>query len=67
MGETPEWWENTLNSIQSSEARAQIEKKRDMIISWLKNEFSIDVYKWRDTYQDRLNRLDEIDWDNLED
>ena len=67
MGETPEWWENTLNSIQSSEARAQIEKKRDMIISWLKNEFSIDVYKWRDTYQGRLNRLDEIDWDNLED
>ena len=67
VGETPEWWENTLNSIQSSEARAQIEKKRDMIISWLKNEFSIDVYKWRDTYQGRLNRLDEIDWDNLED
>ena len=38
-----------------------------MIISWLKNEFSIDVYKWGDTYEGRLNRLDEIDWDNLED
>ncbi len=67
VGETPEWWESTLNSIKNAEARAKIEKKRDMIISWLKSEFSIDVYKWRDIYQGRLNRVGEIDWYNLDD
>ena len=67
VGETPEWWENTLNSIQSSEARAKIEKKRDILIAWLQDEFDIDVYRWHDIYVDRTSRVHEIDWDNLED
>ena len=67
VGETEQWWENTLNSIQNAEARAKIEKKRDIIINWLDNKFDIDVYKWHDIYMERLNRLDEIDWENLDD
>ena len=67
VGNDAQWWENTLNSIQSAESRSQIEKKRDIIIAWLADDFDIDVYRWHDIYMDRLSRVDEIDWDNLDD
>jgi len=67
VGNDAAWWESTLNSIQSAEARAQIEKKRDILIAWLQDEFDIDVYRWHDIYVDRTSRVHEIDWDNLED
>ncbi len=61
------WWEQTLNSISSAEARSKIEKKRDMIIAWLRDEFSIDAYAWREIYARRLNGVSDIDWTSLED
>lgn len=67
VGNDAQWWEETLNSIQSAEARAKIEKKRDILIAWLDDEFDIDVYRWHDIYMDRLSRVGEIDWENLDD
>lgn len=67
VGNDAQWWEETLNSIQSAEARAKIEKKRDILIAWLDDKFDIDVYRWHDIYMDRLSRVGEIDWENLDD
>lgn len=67
VGNDAQWWEETLNSIQSADARAKIEKKRDILIAWLDDEFDIDVYRWHDIYMDRLSRVGEIDWENLDD
>nr|WP_122120070.1 substrate import-associated zinc metallohydrolase lipoprotein [Alistipes megaguti] len=67
VGNDAQWWEETLNSIKSAEARAKIEKKRDILIAWLDDKFDIDVYRWHDIYMDRLSRVGEIDWENLDD
>lgn len=67
VGNDAQWWEETLNSIQSADARAKIEKKRDILIAWLDDKFDIDVYRWHDIYMDRLSRVGEIDWENLDD
>ena len=66
VGETEEWWESTLASAGET-GRPLLEKKRDIIISWLRDEFSIDVYEWHDIYTSRVAGIDNIDWDSLDD
>lgn len=66
VGETEEWWKSTLASAGET-GRPLLEKKRDIIISWLRDEFSIDVYEWHDIYTSRVAGIDNIDWDSLDD
>ena len=66
VGESEEWWESTLSAAGDT-GRPLLEKKRDIIISWLRDEFSIDVYEWHDIYTSRVETIGRIDWDNLDD
>ena len=54
-------------SIESADGRAKIEKKRSILIAWLRDDFGVDVAKWSDIYLRRLSELGDIDWTNLED
>ena len=56
-----------LSSIESADGRAKIEKKRSILIAWLRDDFVVDVAKWSDIYLRRLSELGDIDWTNLED
>lgn len=62
-----EEWEAMLSSIESADGRAKIEKKRSILIAWLRDDFGVDVAKWSDIYLRRLSELGDIDWTNLED
>ena len=55
-----EEWEAMLSSIESADGRAKIEKKRSILIAWLRDDFG-------DIYLRRLSELGDIDWTNLED
>lgn len=65
VGNDADWWDSTLS--QAGEGRAFLEKKRDILISWLRDEFNIDVYEWHDIYTGRVASINQIDWDSLDD
>ena len=65
VGNDAAWWDSTLS--QAGEGRAFLEKKRDILVSWLRDEFNIDVYEWHDIYTGRVASISQIDWDSLDD
>ena len=65
VGNDADWWDSTLS--QAGEGCAFLEKKRDILISWLRDEFNIDVYEWHDIYTGRVASINQIDWDSLDD
>ena len=66
VGNDADWWESTLSSAGDT-GRAYLEKKRDILVSWLRDDFGIDVYDWHDIYTGRVATIDQIDWDSLDD
>ena len=66
VGNDDAWWESTLSQAGST-GRPLLEKKRDIIVSWLRDDFSIDVYEWHDIYTGRVATIDRIDWESLDD
>ena len=66
VGNDADWWESTLSSAGDT-GRAYLEKKRDILVSWLRDDFGIDVYDRHDIYTGRVATIDQIDWDSLDD
>ncbi|MBQ8308104.1 MAG: putative zinc-binding metallopeptidase [Alistipes sp.] len=63
---TDEVWEQWYAQA-GPEGGAKLRKKHDLLKKWLLDFFGVDTDRWRESYLRRINNLENLDWQSLDD